>query len=242
VARTRASALRVEPARLFADRDAQFDAAIARAARLAGRGRCVLVATDSVADSAALAARFEARGLAVMVLDARHDRDEHARIAGAGDAGRITVATQMAGRGTDIRLAPGAARAGGLHVLSLQHNRSARIDRQVIGRAARQSDPGSAERWLRLQDSPLAPLAPHRLPAALGAIARLAGCIAERAGPGGPVRARAAHWRGRLVDAVWVGCQRWWRWEDRLIRSEALGHDRRWSRRLHFATVSKNKH
>ena len=241
VARTRASALRVAPARLFADRDAQFEAAIARAARLAGRGRCVLVATDSVADSAALAARFEARGMAVAVLDARHDQDEHARIAGAGDAGRITVATQMAGRGTDIRLAPAAARAGGLHVLSLQHNRSARIDRQVIGRAARQADPGSAEHWLRLDDSPLAP---HRLPAALGAIARLAGCIAARADAGGPGRAQGARWRGRLVDAVWAGCQLWWRWEDRLVRAEALGHDRRWSRRLHFATVSgsENKH
>lgn len=240
VARTRASALRLAPARLFAGRDAQFDAAIARAVRLSARGRCVLVATDSVADSAALAARFEARGVSVVVLDARHDQDEHARIERAGDAGRITVATQMAGRGTDIRLSPEAARAGGLHVLSLQHNRSARIDRQVIGRAARQADPGSAERWLRLDDSPLEPI---RLPAALGTIARLAGCIAERVGRDGPGPARVARWRGRLVDAVWTGCQRWWRWEDRLVRTEALGHDRRWSRRLHFATVatSENK-
>jgi len=241
VARTRASALRIAPARLFADRDAQFDAAIARSTRLARRGRCVLVATDSVADSAALAARFEARGIAIVVLDARHDRDEHARIERAGDAGRITVATQMAGRGTDIRLTPEAARAGGLHVLSLQHNRSARIDRQVIGRAARQADPGSAERWLRVADSALEP---ERLPAALGMLARLAGCLAERTRPGGPTRARAARWRGRLVDAVWIACQRWWRWEDRLVRTEALGHDRRWSRRLHFATMagSENKH
>ena len=126
-------------------------------------------------------------------------------------------------------------------MLSLQHNRSARIDRQVIGRAARQADPGSAEHWLRLDDSPLAP---RRLPAALGAIARLVGCIAARADAGGPGRARGARWRGRLVDAVWAGCQRWWRWEDRLVRAEALGHDRRWSRRLHFATVagSEKKH
>jgi preprotein translocase subunit SecA len=146
----------------------------------------------------------------------------------------------MAGRGTDIRLSSEAARAGGLHVLSLQHNRSARIDRQVIGRAARQADPGSAERWLRLDDSPLEPI---RLPAALGTLARLAGCVAEQAGRSGPGPAGLARWRGRLVDAVWTGCQRWWRWEDRLVRTEALGHDRRWSRRLHFATVatSENK-
>jgi preprotein translocase subunit SecA len=234
VERTHGSALRLAPARLFANRDAQFDAAIARATRLAGRGRCVLVATDSVADSAALAARFEALGVAVVVLDARHDRNEHARIERAGDAGRITVATQMAGRGTDIRLSPEAARAGGLHVLSLQHNRSARIDRQVIGRAARQTDPGSAERWLRLDDSPLEP---GRLPSALAALVPALALLAERTGTAAPALAGSGRGRARLVDAMWCGCQRWWRWEDRLMRTEALGHDRLWSRRLHFATV-----
>jgi preprotein translocase subunit SecA len=211
------------PTRLFPDRDAQFDAAVERADALAATGRCVLVATDSVAESAALEARFEARGVAVARLDARHDRDEHRLVARAGDAGRITLATQMAGRGTDIRPVPAALAAGGLHVLSLQHNRSARIDRQVAGRAARQGDPGSVEHWLRGTDSPFDPA---RLPAGLRVLARLASRCRGGAG-----------WRGALVAGAWRACQRWWRIEDRVVRVEALDHDRRWSRRLHFATI-----
>jgi preprotein translocase subunit SecA len=211
------------PTRLFAERDAQFDAAVERASRLAATGRCVLAATDSVAESAALEARFAARGVAVARLDARHDRDEHRLVAQAGDAGRITIATQMAGRGTDIRPTPRALAAGGLHVLSLQHNRSARIDRQVAGRAARQGEPGSVEHWLRVADSAFDPA---RLPVGLRLLARLASRC-----PGG------AGWRGAFVACAWRTCQRWWRIEDRVARVEALGHDRRWSRRLHFATI-----
>ncbi len=211
------------PTRLFADRHDQFDAVVERAGALAATGRCVLVATDSVAESAALEAHFAARGVAVARLDARHDRDEHRLVARAGDAGRITVATQMAGRGTDIRPAPAALAAGGLHVLSLQHNRSARIDRQVAGRAARQGDPGSVEHWLRVTDSPFDPA---RLPAGLRVLARLASRCRGGAG-----------WRAAVVAGAWRTCQRWWRIEDRVTRVEALDHDRRWSRRLHFATI-----
>jgi preprotein translocase subunit SecA len=129
----------------------------------------------------------------------------------------------MAGRGTDIRPTPRALAAGGLHVLSLQHNRSARIDRQVAGRAARQGEPGSVEHWLRVADSAFDPA---RLPVGLRLLARLASRC-----PGG------AGWRGAFVACAWRTCQRWWRIEDRVARVEALGHDRRWSRRLHFATI-----
>ena len=245
------------PTRLFADRDAQFEAAVERAVALSEAGRCVLVATDSVAESTALAARFEARGVAVARLDARHDRDEHLAVARAGESGRITIATQMAGRGTDIRPAPEALAAGGLHVLSLQHNRSARVDRQVAGRAARQGDPGSVEHWLRLADSPLEP---RRLPRPLRPLVRAAGALAvpgtgdgvprwasgarlasgpaRRPGAAGtPAPAARGGWRGWIVEAAWRICQRWWRLEDRVTRVEALDHDRRWSRRLHFATI-----
>ncbi len=265
VERARPSRCVREATRLFADRDAQFDAAVARARSLAAAGRCVLVATDSVAESAALAARFEAHGVAVARLDARHDRDEHLRIEQAGDAGRITVATQMAGRGTDVRVSDGALAAGGLHVLSLQHNRSARIDRQVEGRAARQGDPGSVEHWLRLRDSPLEP---DRLPGALRLLVRLVAASADaRRGAAVPRWAFGARFspasarprplepdpraadppavdarlpaRGLLAAGVWRICQRWWRLEDRVSRAEALGRDRRWSRRLHFATIDR---
>jgi preprotein translocase subunit SecA len=235
VGRATPSAMRRMPTRLFVDRNAQFDAAVARAARLARRGRCVLVATDSVADSGALAERFAAHGVAVERLDARHDDDEARRIARAGESGRITVATQMAGRGTDVRPAPDALRAGGLHVLALQHNRSARIDRQVAGRAARQGDPGSVERWLRANDSPLEP---SRLPPPLALAAVAVACLGERPRGGSLGRPRAARLRGALVDTLWRACQRWWAHEDRVARADALGHDRRWSRRLHFATMS----
>jgi preprotein translocase subunit SecA len=216
------------PTRLFPDRDAQFEAAVGRAAELAAAGRCVLVATDTVAESAALAMRFEARGVAVTRLDARHDRDEHLSVSRAGEAGRITVATQMAGRGTDIRPTPEALAAGGLHVLSLQHNRNARLDRQLAGRAARQGDPGSVEHWLRRTDCAFEP---DRLPRPLRPLVRTAGALTASQGSGR---------RGWIVAGVWRICQRWWRIEDRVIRSEALDQDRRWSRRLHFATIRES--
>ncbi|MFZ4758719.1 MAG: hypothetical protein ACOYLX_11205 [Burkholderiaceae bacterium] len=238
VERDRPSRLARWPSRLFPDRASQFDAALERARALAATGRCVLVATDSVADSSALAACFAAAGLEVAVLDARHDRDEHLRIARAGEPGRITVATQMAGRGTDIRVAAEAIAAGGLHVLSLQHNRSARIDRQLAGRAARQGDPGSAEHWPRLADSTLDPA---RLPAGLAmgvrALARSAASTSTRVEP----LASASRVRGLQVALVWHACQHWWRLEDRLARADALGRDRRWSRRLHFATIRERE-
>jgi len=221
------------PMRLYQDRDGQFGAALERAGALADAGRCVLVATDSVEESAALAAGFAAAGREVAVLDARHDRDEHARVAQAGAAGRITISTQMAGRGTDIRLEPAAAAAGGLHVLSLQHNRSRRIDRQVAGRAARQADPGSTEHWPRLSGGALED---PRLPRPLRWVLRAARPFARR-GPGdaGPPGERFA------AACLWWLCRLWWRQDDVTARATALGHDRRWSRRLHFATMGASK-
>jgi len=238
VARTRASRLRSGPMRLFADRTTQFHAAAARAGALAAAGRPVLVGTDSVADSRRLADVFAALGRPVAVLDARHDDDEAALVARAGEAGRITVTTQMAGRGTDIRLGPGAAGAGGLHVLNLQHNRSPRIDRQLAGRAARQADPGSAEHWVRLD---AAPLADGRAAAPLATMARLLRWLAACAdpAPADPARppGRAPLAQRLAARLLWRACQAWWRLEDGSTRGDAIRHDRRWSSNLHFATV-----
>ena len=151
----------VHAPRVFATREAMWRAGVARAAALAAAGRAVLIGTDSVADSRALAAHFAAAGQPHQVLDALHDADEATLVAAAGQPGRITVATRMAGRGTDIPLAPAVRAAGGLHVICCQHNRSARVDRQLIGRGARQDDPGSAERFIALDAAPLsAALAP----------------------------------------------------------------------------------
>ena len=87
-----------------------------------------------------------------MVLNARQDREEAEIVAEAGQAGRITVATNMAGRGTDIRLHPAVSEAGGLHVILTEYHESRRIDRQLFGRCARQGDPGSYESIVALDD------------------------------------------------------------------------------------------
>ena len=136
------------PPRLFADEPPRLAAACERVRALQAAGRPVLVGTDSVADSHAFSEQLQRAGVAHRVLNALQDASEAEIVAEAGLAGRVTVATRMAGRGTDIALDDAARAAGGLHVLSLQHNPSRRLDRQLAGRAARQGDPGSAESWL----------------------------------------------------------------------------------------------
>ena len=86
------------------------------------------------------------------MLNARQDQEEAEVIARAGERGRITVATNMAGRGTDIRLAPGVAELGGLHVLATERHDARRIDRQLFGRCGRQGDPGSYQVIVSLED------------------------------------------------------------------------------------------
>lgn len=122
----------------------------ARQQQLAGRP--VLIGTDSVGDSEILSAWCDRNTIAHRVLNARKDQEEAAIIANAGIAGRVTIATNMAGRGTDIKLSSSARKAGGLHVISCQLNASRRIDRQLYGRCGRQGDPGSVETILSLED------------------------------------------------------------------------------------------
>ncbi|MBK7765947.1 MAG: hypothetical protein IPI44_07470 [Sulfuritalea sp.] len=114
-------------------------------------GRPVLVGTRSVRASLALSDVLGPR-LVHRVLNARQDAEEAAIVAAAGDAGAVTVATNMAGRGTDIRLGPGVAAHGGLAVLLTEFHDSARIDRQLVGRGARQGDPGVAVAIVALDD------------------------------------------------------------------------------------------
>jgi preprotein translocase subunit SecA len=143
----------IQTARYFADADAKW-AAIAEAVQVLNReGRPVLVGTQTIADSERMAGELEARRLQFQLLNGRQDAEEAAIVAQAGQVGAITVATNMAGRGTDIRLAPDVARRGGLHVMAAQRHESQRIDRQLVGRAARQGDPGSAQFFLSADDS-----------------------------------------------------------------------------------------
>jgi len=140
------------PLRVLARREDKWQAVIERVRALSLEGRPVLVGTDSVSDTDQLSYRLTAHSLPHVILNARNDRDEADIVARAGQRGRITVTTNMAGRGTDIVLGPGVAELGGLHVVCCQHNASPRIDRQLQGRGGRQGDPGSVETVLSLED------------------------------------------------------------------------------------------
>ncbi len=136
------------PARCFESASHRLAALVLRVQGLLAAGRPVLIGVATVGEAAACSARLTQAGIGHRVLDARHDASEAQTIAAAGQAGAVTVATAMAGRGTDIALGPGVHSAGGLHVLLCQDNRCARLDRQFMGRAGRQGEPGSAEIWL----------------------------------------------------------------------------------------------
>jgi preprotein translocase subunit SecA len=126
---------------------------IERVIVVAGEGRPVLIGTRSVAASEAVSQRLHAAGLPQhSVLNARQDRAEAEVVAQAGGPSRITVATNIAGRGTDIHLEPAVVAAGGLHVILTEFHESARIDRQLFGRCARQGNPGSIEAVVSLED------------------------------------------------------------------------------------------
>ena len=112
----------------------------------------MLIGTRTVETSEVLSALLAKAGLDHQVLNARQDQEEADIIATAGQPGRITVATNMAGRGTDIGLAAGVVKAGGLHVIATECNDSRRIDRQLYGRCGRQGDPGSVEAILSWED------------------------------------------------------------------------------------------
>jgi preprotein translocase subunit SecA len=112
----------------------------------------VLIGTCSVAASEQLARLLAEVKLPHRLLNARQDAEEAEIVAEAGERGRITVATRMAGRGTDIRLGSGVAQLGGLSVLATERSEARRIDRQLRGRCGRQGDPGSCEAILSLED------------------------------------------------------------------------------------------
>jgi len=116
------------------------------------QGRPLLVGTSHVAESEHLAEALAREGFACQVLNAVRSEEEAAIIARAGQAGMITIATNMAGRGTDIKLGEGVAALGGLHVLATERHESRRIDRQLFGRAGRHGDPGYARAFTSLED------------------------------------------------------------------------------------------
>lgn len=161
------------PARTALTAGEKWDAVTATIREMQRRGRPVLVGTRSVAASEHLSGLLAAAGLDHRVLNARQDAEEAEIVAEAGELGRITVATNMAGRGTDIRLAPGVAEAGGLHVIATERHEAGRIDRQLFGRCGRQGDPGSCEAVLSLEDELVVVYVPRVLRWAAAALLRV---------------------------------------------------------------------
>ena len=143
---------KVLPPRCFATREEKLHAIARRVQEIHAAGAPVLAGTRSVRSSEELADRLTALGLMPHVLNATRLREEAMIVAAAGEPRRITIATNMAGRGTDIRLSPGVADIGGLHVISAERSESGRVDRQLFGRCARQGDPGMAESFASLED------------------------------------------------------------------------------------------
>jgi preprotein translocase subunit SecA len=154
--------------RVFVKPADRLEALAARCVALRAEGRPVLIGTRSVAMSEAVADHLAAAGIEAQVLNAKQDREEAGIVAAAGQPGRVTVATNMAGRGTDIALDPAVRDAGGLHVILTELHESARIDRQLFGRCARQGDPGSCESMACLQDDLFAHFGQGSLLAAYG--------------------------------------------------------------------------
>ena len=148
----RPSQRRELPTRIFPQAEKKWAGVIESVSEMQERGIPVLIGTGSVADSELLSRKLTVAGIAHRVLNARQDREEAEIVAAAGEQRQVTVATNMAGRGTDIPLADGVAELGGLHVIAACRNEAKRIDRQLSGRCARQGDPGSHQTIISLED------------------------------------------------------------------------------------------
>jgi preprotein translocase subunit SecA len=140
------------PGRIFPDTASKWQAVVERIVALREQGRPVLVGTRSVAASETLSAWLQAAEVPHGVLNAKRDAEEAEIVAMAGGSQRVTIATNMAGRGTDIKLAQGVPDTGGLHVILTERHEAGRIDRQLFGRCGRQGDPGSHEAFVSIDD------------------------------------------------------------------------------------------
>src|SRR5213082_1686944 len=137
---------------IYKTEKSKFDAVIDEIVEMNKLGRPVLVGTVSVEKSERLAKMLERRGLKHNVLNAKQHEREAAIVAEAGQPNAVTIATNMAGRGTDIVLGPGVTDVGGLHIIGTERHESRRIDNQLRGRAGRQGDPGSSRFFISLED------------------------------------------------------------------------------------------
>ena len=152
---------------IYRTEHAKFEAVTNAIAKLTGAERPVLVGTVSVEASERLADMLQRRGIAHEVLNAKHHEREAQIIAKAGEPGAVTIATNMAGRGTDIQLASGIAGRGGLYVIGTERHEARRIDNQLRGRAGRQGDPGTSRFYVSFEDTIMKRFTPDWLPGML---------------------------------------------------------------------------
>ena len=138
--------------RTFGSADAKWDAIVAEILEVHATGRPILIGTRSIDKSEQLSQLLTQARVAHNVLNAHKVAEEADIIARAGERGKVTVSTNMAGRGTDIKLGEGVVEVGGLHVICTEMHDSARIDRQLLGRCGRQGDPGTWRQFLALDD------------------------------------------------------------------------------------------
>jgi preprotein translocase subunit SecA len=137
---------------VYKTRREKFKAVVDEIKERHSRGQPMLVGTVSVDASELLSRMLKREGIAHAVLNAKNHEREAEIVAGAGQKGAVTIATNMAGRGTDIKLGPGVQDLGGLHVIGTERHEARRIDRQLRGRCARQGDPGSSRFYISLED------------------------------------------------------------------------------------------
>ena len=163
---------KMHPDQVFSTEAEKWEAIVKEIQRWRQTGRPVLVGTRSVRASEKLAEMLAERGLEFNLLNAVRHREEARIVASAGEENRITISTNMAGRGTDIKLGRGVVKMGGLHVIATERHESGRIDRQLFGRCARQGDPGSAQAFFSVEDELIQRFVPTPMRTRLGAALR----------------------------------------------------------------------
>ncbi len=140
------------PTQVFATESAKWDAIVREVIEIHKTGRPLLIGTRTIDKSILLSEHLKAAEIPHEILNAYHVAEEAEIVAKAGERGKVTVSTNMAGRGTDIKIPEDLKALGGLHVICTEMHESARIDRQLIGRCGRQGDPGTFRQYLSLED------------------------------------------------------------------------------------------
>ncbi len=156
------------PDQIYKDEEAKFRAVVREVEEMHELQRPVLVGTTSIETSERLSKKLQQAGIAHDVLNAKQHEREALIVVEAGQPGAVTIATNMAGRGTDILLGPGVAENGGLHIIGTERHESRRIDNQLRGRAGRQGDPGSSRFYVSLEDELMRRFGSDRIQGVMG--------------------------------------------------------------------------